>query len=419
MAGSGFGQPGTYTPLQLIAGAGLLQNQGITVPTSLTTAVSSYNSLPLVQDLMSTISLGPGFGLNAGVIASLKTLGNTTCPALGASIPAAYAGVNPLIPATKTGGFGNLVTDNAALYLGNGEVDRFCQAYQIVVGYRGTANELIQSAVNATTYLGPTFTTMNDLITGQFTSVNLALKCLGRDLAQLGNAINLAKLDDFGTPAAVLQQLSDEAKITAGTLSCVALKLAEYGLTESDIVLLCTPDASTRTPSMNEFNALQKKAYSAMAAIDSDCLTYVLDVLGVVTPNIGTMADLLDLKKILPESWISLTVQSTAPPPPPPGPGSPPASELTTNLLASSILIFNTDGSVNPVLQASQESSSGQIPPTFTNGLAIALPGGCDELAKIIPPDQAVANKAFQAGLQNVGGISTTTLPRVATALLG
>ena len=390
MAGSGFGQPGTYTPLQLIAGAGLLQNQGITVPTSLTTAVSSYNSLPFVEDLMSTISLGPGFGLNAGVIASLKTLGNTTCPALGASIPSAYAGDNPLIPTTETGGFGNLITNNAELYLGDGEIDRFCQAYQIVVGYRGTVNELIQSAVNATTYLGPTFTSMNDLITGQFTGVNLALKCLGRDLAQLGNAIDLANLDDFGTPAAVLQQLSDEGQITSGTLSCVALKLAEYGLTESDIVLLCTPDASTRTPSTNEFNALQKKAYSAMAAIDADCLGYVLDVLGVVTPNINTMADLLDLKKILPESWISLTVPSAAP------------------SAAGVTLLFNPDGSVNPEVQAA-----------LNNSVSIVLPAGCDELAKIIPPDQAVVNKAFQAGLQNVGGISTTTLPRVATALLG
>ena len=392
MAGSGFGQPGTYTPLQLIAGAGLLQNQGISVPTSLTTAVSSYNSLPFVEDLMSTISLGLGFGLNAGVIASLKTLGNTTCPALGASIPSAYAGVNPLIPTTETGGFGNLITNNAVLYLGDGEVDRFCQAYQIVVGYRGTANELLQSAVNATTYLGPTFTSMNDLITGQFTSVNLALKCLGRDLAQLGNAVNLAKLDDFGTPAAVLQQLSDEGKITSGTLSCVALKLAEYGLTESDIVLLCTPDSSPRTPSTNEFNSLQKKAYQAMATIDAECLSYVLDVLGVVTPNIDTMADLLDLKKILPESWISLTVPSAGT-----GAGG-----------GGVVLLFNPDGSVNPAVQAALNSS-----------VAIVLPAGCDELAKIIPPDQAVTNKAFQAGLQNVGGISTTTLPRVATALLG
>ena len=393
MAGSGFGQPGTYTPLQLIAGAGLLQNQGISVPTSLTNAVSSYNSLPFVQDLMSTISLGPGFGLNAGVITSLKTLGNTTCPALGASIPSAYAGVNPLIPTTETGGFGNLITNNAVLYLGDGEVDRFCQAYQIVVGYRGTANELLQSAVNATTYLGPTFTTINDLITGQFTSVNLALKCLGRDLAKLGNAVNLAELDDFGTPAAVLQQLSDEGKITSGTLSCVALKLAEYGLTESDIVLLCTPDSSPRTPSTNEFNALQKKAYQAMATIDAECLGYVLDVLGVVTPNIDTMADLLDLKKILPESWISLTVPSS-------GSGGGSGGGV--------VLLFNPDGSVNPAVQAALNSS-----------VAIVLPAGCDELAKIIPPDQAVVNKAFQAGLQNVGGISTTTLPRVATALLG
>jgi len=391
MAGSGFGQPGTYTPLQLIAGAGLLQNQGILVPTALTTAVSSYNSLAFVQDLMSTISQGPAFGLNAGVISSLKTLGNATCPALGASIPTAYAGVNPLIPVTETGGFGNLITNNAALYLGDGEVDRFCQAYQIVVGYRGTANELIRSAVNATTFLGPTFTSMNDLITGQFTGVNLALKCLGRDLAQLGNAVNLAKLDDFGTPAAVLQQLSDEAKITSGTLSCVALTLAEYGLTESDIVLLCTPDASTRTPSTNEFNAIQKKAYQAMTAINADCLSYVLDVLGVVTPNISTMADLLDLKKILPESWISTTVPSTAP-----------------NSTSGVILLFNPDGSVNPLIQSALNDS-----------VAITLPAGCDELAKIIPPDQAVSSKAFQLGLQNVGGISTTTLPKLATALLG
>jgi len=185
----------------------------------------------------------------------------------------------------------------------------------------------------------------------------------------------------------VLQQLSDEGKITSGTLSCVASKLAEYGLTESDIVLLCTPDASTRTPSTNEFNTLQKKAYQAMAAIDADCLEYVLDVLGVVTPNIKTMADLLDLKKILPESWISLTVPSAA---------------------GGVVLLFNPDGSVNPEVQAALNSS-----------VAIVLPAGCDELAKIIPPDQAVVNKAFQAGLQNVGGISTTTLPRVATALLG
>lgn len=388
MAGSGFGQPGTYTPLQLIAGAGLFQNQGITVPTALGNAVTSYNSLGFVEDLMDAIALGPGFGLNSSVILSLKTLASNTCPALGASIPTAYANVNTLIPTTQTGGFGNLISTNAALYLGNGDVDKFCQTYQIVAGYRATVNELICSAVNATTYLGPTFTTMNDLITGQLTGVNLALKCLGRDFAKLGNAVNLGKLDDFGTPAALLQQLSDVAKITSGTLSCIALKLAEFGLTESDIVLLCTPDASTRTPSTNEFNGLQKKAYAALKAIDTDCLEYALDVLDVVTPNINNLADLLDLKKILPESYVSLTVPSASP--------------------AGVTLLFNPDGSVNPDVQAA-----------LNNATAIVLPAGCDELAKIIPPDQAVVNKAFQASLQQVGGISTTTLPKLATALLG
>jgi hypothetical protein len=40
-------------------------------------------------------------------------------------------------------------------------------------------------------------------------------------------------------------------------------------------------------------------------------------------------------------------------------------------------------------------------------------------LAKIIPPSQAVANKAFQAALQQVGGINTVTAPRLSIALLG
>ena len=96
-----------------------------------------------------------------------------------------------------------------------------------------------------------------------------------------------------------------------------------------------------------------------------------------------------------------MTVISTAPntvidPNTPPSPGS------------TSILIFEPDGAVNPAVQAALNDST-----------AIALPAGCDELAKIIPPDQAVANKAFQSSLQQVTGISTITAPQLAAALLG
>ena len=401
MAGTGFSTPGTYTPLQLIAGAGLLNNQGIAVPATLTNAVSSYNSITFVSNLNSAIAAAPGFGISANIVTTLKTLASNACPALGSSVPGSYAGNNVLIPVSEPGGFGNLVANNAAMYLGDGSVDKFCQIFQIAAGYRQSANDLICSAVNATTYLGPTFTTMNDLITGQLTAANLALKCFGADVAKSGNLLNLGKLDDFGTPASVLQQISEQAGITSGTLSCIATKLAEFGLTQSDIILLATPEASERTPTENEFNTLQKRAYAAMVAIDGDCLTYALDILDAVIPDIANLGDLLDLKKIFPTSWPSMTVISTAPntvidPNTPPSPGS------------TSILIFEPDGAVNPAIQAALNDST-----------AITLPAGCDELAKIIPPDQAVANKAFQSSLQQVTGISTITAPQLAAALLG
>ena len=401
MAGTGFSTPGTYTPLQLIAGAGLLNNQGIAVPATLTNAVSSYNSISFVSNLNSAIAAAPGFGISANIVTTLKTLASNACPALGSSVPGSYAGNNVLIPVSEPGGFGNLVANNAAMYLGDGSVDKFCQIFQIAAGYRQSANDLICSAVNATTYLGPTFTTMNDLITGQLTAANLALKCFGADVAKSGNLLNLGKLADFGTPASVLQQISEQAGITSGTLSCIATKLAEYGLTQSDIILLATPEASERTPTENEFNTLQKRAYAAMVAIDGDCLTYALDILDAVIPDIANLGDLLDLKKIFPTSWPSMTVISTAPstvidPNTPPSPGS------------TSILIFEPDGAVNPAIQAALNDST-----------AITLPAGCDELAKIIPPDQAVANKAFQSSLQQVTGISTITAPQLAAALLG
>ena len=401
MAGAGFSTPGTFTPLQLIAGAGLLNNQGIAVPATLTNAVSSYNSITFVSNLNGAIAAAPGFGISANIVTTLKTLASNACPALGSSVPGSYAGMNVLLPVSEPGGFGNLVANNAAMYLGDGSVDKFCQIFQIAAGYRQSANDLICSAVNATTYLGPTFTTMNDLITGQLTAANLALKCFGADIAKSGNLLNLGKLADFGTPASVLQQISEQAGITSGTLSCIATKLAEFGLTQSDIILLATPEASERTPTENEFNTLQKRAYAAMVAIDGDCLTYALDILDAVIPDIANLGDLLDLKKIFPTSWPSMTVISTAPstvidPNTPPSPGS------------TSILIFEPDGAVNPAIQAALNDST-----------AIVLPAGCDELAKIIPPDQAVANKAFQSSLQQVTGISTITAPQLAAALLG
>lgn len=385
MAGPGFGTSGTYTPLQLIAGSGLLNNQGIKVPASFTAATDAYNNNPAIKTLQDAITAAAGSGISAANILKLKNLGANTCAALGSSVPSTYQNQNVLIPATHPGGFGKLVADNANLYLGSGNLEKFCQAFQIVSGYRATINELIVSAINATTYLGPTFTTMNDLISGYTTAVNLAVKCFGRDLAQTGELLNFPKLPDFGTPAVLLQQISDIGNIPQGTLSCIEEVMLQYGLTREDLIALATPQASTRDLSPDEFNALQRLAYQAMTVIEGACLEYVTDILGVVTPGINVLSDLLDLQKIFPTAWPSMTVPS----------------------VAGRIPIYNIDGSINPVVYQSINDAS-----------AIVLPQGCDELAKIIPPEQAAANKAFQASMQQIGNIGSITPPQLSAALL-
>ena len=70
------------------------------------------------------------------------------------------------------------------------------------------------------------------------------------------------------------------------------------------------------------------------------------------------------------------------------------------------IPIFNSTGAVNS-----------SITPIVNSYLPTA--SGCDELGKVIPPAQATGNKAIQVAFQQINNIPTTTLPRLADAVLG
>ena len=51
--------------------------------------------------------------------------------------------------------------------------------------------------------------------------------------------------------------------------------------------------------------------YTAMTQITGTALTQILRILGVTTPNINTMADLLNPYKLFPTSFQTLTVTGT------------------------------------------------------------------------------------------------------------
>ena len=61
-------------------------------------------------------------------------------------------------------------------------------------------------------------------------------------------------------------------------------------------------------PNATVEDSAQKLMYLAMTQITGDALTQILELLGVTTPGITTMADLLNPVKLFPNSFQSITV---------------------------------------------------------------------------------------------------------------
>jgi hypothetical protein len=370
---------GVLTPLQLTSGAGLLQNTGIAINSVFSGAVQQYEAIAPIANLLATLSLANDANLANATILSLQTLGNSVCPALGDSIPAASANTAPF-PVGNSLGFLGFLETVGNTQLGSGDVGKFAQAFSAAQGYVGQVNLFIISAANANEYLGPTFTNLDDMITGDLTKVSLALPALGADLLNLGFLISLPNIVNLGEPASVLQQLAAVGNMGNSTLPCVDVALRSVGLDTQDIIdLISNNRASLFNPnglSTNQFDRLQQKAYRAFTLVGGDCLEEVKAVLGVNLP-LADMADLLNPTQILPTSYPTLKFGDQ--------------------------LIYAPDSSVNSSI--SQE-------------LNATTASGCDELGKIIPPDQAVANKALQYQLQQVSGIQNLTLPQLAAILV-
>jgi hypothetical protein len=375
------------TPLQLWAGVGMYSGNAITTNATLTTNVATYNALTPIATLLTAINLASSHAnISAGTLASLKAIGASVsgnfCPALGDSVPSNVSW------SVGSSGYASTITSSASTYLGSGDFGIFAQAFGAAQGYISLTNGIINSAVNvnSTDFLGPTFTGMNNLISGDIGKVNLAFPAFGADLANIGCAVKFSRVEQMGTPASLLQNLAECGNMINGSTPCVTAKLKEQGLSDKNIADLVNDNVQTlfnrNGLTQNQFDTLQKAAYPALVNVTGDCLTEVLSILDCTTPNIVTMADLLNPAKLYPTSYSSLTL------PTPNGP----------------VLIYNTDGSVNSV-----------IDPILNSGTV--SPKGCDDLAKIVPSAQAQANRALQIAYQQVKGIRGITTQQLAAIL--
>lgn len=397
---------GIYTPLQLNTVAGMMNNQGIkSLPTALTSAIASYNAQTVITNWLSAVNYYQAQSFKTeSTLHSLLNIGSTNIPSLGNSIPAPPLGNFPdlyqeYLPLQSDDstldpyGFADLVQQTGNAYLGidssGQDLGKFCQGFTAVQNYIDLTNSLINSTHNGATYLGPTFVNMDNLVTNNITSLvtsGSALSDFGTDLANQGLLTDTKKLDLYGTPAALLAQIAKVGKITGTTLPAVRTAMFDAGLSNADITNLVNLNLTSFTNpnglSVNEFDRLQKAAYQAFTKITGSDLQDVLDILEITTPNIVTMADILNPVVMFPNSYTSLAT-------PTPNGARP---------------IYQPSGAVNmnlaPIVSA-----------------VLPTPSGCDELGKIIPPDQAVANKAVQAALQQVSDIVNTTWPELASTV--
>ena len=428
---------GSLSPLQLQAAAGLFQNQGYIIVANLTANVAAYNSTALLTPLINAIgNAGPNVGnLSSNTIANLQTFANTTCPALADSIVANI--VAPVSTTLSNPGMSGIITLTAEAYMGNVDLSVFAQNFIQANSYCSTVNSFINSAINANSYLGPTFTGMDNLVTAGLTEINRATAAMGDDLYNAGQYIDLGNLDNYGTPLALVQQISRRA----GTISPLITSLSNAGVPDNIILNL-------NDPAVIVTDTVQKLMYNALLGITGDELANILRILDVWTPNINTLADLLNPAVMLPNSYPSLTTPTAdgpraiyiTPPIEPPVNYDNLTPEQSQLILDEEAAVRAIDRplaceirqSENPVTAGSTASpvtgdtsgntgSGNQYTPN--SALLPAVAGdqagiSYERLSVMTTPGLALVNKALSCSLDQVTNIGRMNLPQLSAAFL-
>lgn len=287
----------------LIPGAGSISGLGASlgVNSTLTGAISNFTSLPVISQFSDIVTQATG-SLSGGVLDSLRTMGQDFV-ALTNAVPSSFSSaLSSIAPGgVFDGGFTGLISETASGIMGQGDLSVFGQIFNSAQGFVGQANQFINSNLNIDTIsstFGEITGGMDNIITGGFNQVTQSFRQFGTDLASLGNLIDMGNLPNLGDPSALVRQVASVAGIVPGVESA----LREVGMSTTTIAQLAggTPTAITSTA--------DKLLYQGLTKVTGVDLQQVKNILGVTTGGIDTMADLLDPKKILPNSYTTLTM---------------------------------------------------------------------------------------------------------------
>ena len=312
------------------------------------------------------------------------------------------------------------------------------------------SNQAIMSMQNSVHFLEGTFSNQNDLISSDITGVTLAGPAFGQDIIALGKAIDLSTISSFGLPSNLLATLKKNNALTPS----LTLALLASGLSPSDIM--------TVSNNVNVTNLQQQQTYAAFLVITGVDLQSILISLNCSTKGLTTLADLLDVKKLFPTSYQSLTVPiyNASPGPtnsktyypiyigtgvnpainsttmqnlvgtiiPPGSPTTAPTVGTTTDDVTASTTLPSSTTATTPG-QAYGATNTGNLlntqnqidvaqPSTTVTSTKLniqALPKGFGSyLTNILPPDIAIAAGAFSRTMQQIKNIQNVPIQQFA-----
>lgn len=173
----------------------------------------------------------------------------------------------------------------------------FLQSFNSAAGFISYSNTAILPVDNSKTFLDGSYSNMNDLISGDITGISLSTKIFGQDLITLGKAFNLTNIATFGLPSNLLKTLVQYNALTQN----VSLAIIATGINTNELGSLI----SNITPATID---QEQKLYAAFYLTVGDSLKEALIPLNCKTKGIESLVDLLNPKKMFPNSYATLTV---------------------------------------------------------------------------------------------------------------
>lgn len=286
------------------------------------------------------------------------------------------------------------------------EYKEFLSSFGSADAYVAQCNQSIFATYNGNKFLDGTYSNMNDLVSADITGVSLSTVAFGTDLENLGMALDLSTIDSFGLPSNLLRTLGNQGAITQD----LGLVLLATGLTTVEISEIV--EGTIPTPTEEQ----ERKIYGAFLMMTGENLKAIIAPIQCKTQGLQTLADLLDVKKMFPSSYTSLTVPMYN------------ATRGPTNS-KTYYLIYSGD-SVNSALKTpAMKEYVGTLvpkgaPPIYETSTSPKnykeVPTGFDSyLAGILPENQALAAGAFQFTMRQINSIETFEIKQFAKVVKG